>query len=107
MKLTREQVEAMLALRPGPLEVRKGKHGWRVVNQAGDAELGDWNLAECWWKPDADAFAALHDLARELLAAWDREAKLREAVLNLLYAGEFRKGDEDVKDARAALGDTP
>lgn len=84
MKLTRDQIEALRALRPGPLVVRKNsrmdRSGFVVVNSAGDAELGNWTLAECRWEKDAEAFASLHHLADTALAALDRVAELEAAL---------------------------
>jgi hypothetical protein len=114
--LTRETVEAMLAMRPGPLEVRKIsnglKRGWRVVNQSGEAEIGEWELAESSWKADADAFAAMHDVLRALLAAWDRAEGL-EADLDSAVEVAFKRGATEwvrlnyPKHYTRFTGDTP
>ncbi len=41
----------------------------RVVNPAGDAELGNWLIAECRWQTDATLISAAPDLYEALYAA--------------------------------------
>jgi hypothetical protein len=48
--------------------IAKSKHGYQVINEAGDAELGNWLIAECWWKEVAEFIA----LAPQLAADWLR-----------------------------------
>ncbi len=49
------------------LEVEaKHKGGYRVINPDGDAELGNWIFAECWWKQAAEAIAELPNIRRIL-----------------------------------------
>ena len=51
---------------PGPWVVykRASEYGWRVVRPAGDAELGDWTMAErVRREEDARLIAAVPDMA--------------------------------------------
>jgi ABC-type nitrate/sulfonate/bicarbonate transport system substrate-binding protein len=89
--LTRKQVEAMLAgATPGPWHTRQsisphdGQYDFainatkaKVLSEAfGRDSKGNIIAAEA----NAHLIAAAPDLAAALLAAWDREAKLREAL---------------------------
>ncbi len=115
MKLTREQVEAMLAdydPRRKDYRPEMGKadeveaynvYAW---NDDGSFEYLIWGAktaAVC------EAYLAAPDLARELLAAWDREAKLREAFARVddMINDEGQFTERAWADLRALIGDTP
>jgi hypothetical protein len=89
--MTIDEIRALLAeATPGPWTVMKRGGGWGVVNQAGDAELGNWLVADCWWRQDADAIAAAPTIAAiaitqaDLLAAAQEEIeRLRKALMSV------------------------
>lgn len=133
-KLTREQVEAMLAgATPGPLYVAESRTCVFQIRLTPEPEYQQRLAEVIWWGPsqtghknnptkeaaraNATLFAAAPDLARELLAAWDREAKLREALEQIAgrkgaYSMPFPESHDGygpfaVVRSREALGDTP
>jgi len=48
------------------LEIHPKKHfGYRVVNTKGDAELGDWHIADFAWLPHAEFFVKAWELKHD------------------------------------------
>lgn len=45
------------------LEIQARRHfGYRVINLKGDAELGDWHIADFAWLPHAEFFVKAWEL---------------------------------------------
>src|SRR5258706_6251691 len=62
----------------GPWDVIDDEKTHRIINPAGDAELGNWTVADnVWWLTNAALIVALRNNAKALIAG-NREAdKLR------------------------------
>lgn len=79
MTITPERAQELLdGATPGPWDVRDCNPGFRVINPHGDAELGTWAVADCWWAQDALMCAAAPDLARTVIAQAAEIARLRK-----------------------------
>jgi hypothetical protein len=77
MTYTAEQLRAMVA------EAQEGDwkiYGKRVVNPDGDAELGNWSVAEFWWPTDGALLVQSKIIATALADALDEIARLRDAL---------------------------
>ncbi len=126
--LTREQVELMLAgATPGPWCVADETVVWTQINDPVETSydigypVADMRMMQVQYggkrwpegqpKANATLCAAAPDLAAALLAAWDREAKLREALQDIADGmGETELveiGRYAPAVARKALGETP
>lgn len=81
MTITAERAQELLdGATPGPWDVRDCNPGFRVINPHGDAELGTWAVADCWWAQDALMCAAAPDLARTVIAQAAEITRLQAKV---------------------------
>lgn len=72
---------------PGPWKVWRpvaGHQGGRIVNPAGDAELGNWMVADLRWMEDAELVTAMRNDFAALLDEAERAAEAREAAARLI-----------------------
>lgn len=67
-------------------------HGKRVISPAGDAELGNWLVADMRWKEDADLVIALRNAAPWLIERARRTARVEEALLTAIKTMEAMRG---------------